>query len=116
MMKSNKERGAVKIAAEKDPKGTARASTANPMRAEVNQARGPRSGNAGTPAKQGDFLAEKSKRGSYMAALADMVSGALERRGQGMKPNQPAVDDKKALTSLKGDFGRAKRGPTRGNK
>ena len=112
-MKSNKERGPVKI--EKNTGSPVISKTANPHRAEINQARGPRTGNAGNTAKQGDFLKEKSSRSSYMAALADMVTGALERRGQGMKPNQPAVDDKQALRSLKGDFGRAKRGPTKGN-
>ena len=108
--KSNKPRGAVRINDESAP-GTNK--TANPKRAEPNQARGPRTGNAGTPSKQKSFLSEKSDRGSYMSCLADMVSNAFGRRGEGMKPNRPSTDDKKALVGISPDT-RTKRGPTRG--
>lgn len=114
MIKSNKPRGEVKL--DKSDGSPVISKTANPMRADVNQARGPRVGNNGNTTKQGDFLAEKSHRSSYFQDLANMVTGALESRGSGMKHNRPAGDDVKALTSLKGDFGRAKRGPTKGNK
>ena len=109
--KSNKPRGAVRIAEESNP-GTSK--TANPHRENPNQARGPRTGNAGTPSKQKSFLAEKSDRGSYMAGLADMVSSAFGKRGQGMRPNQPNPPaDKTALQSVSPNT-RTRRGPTRG--
>ena len=111
--KSNKERGPVRMNEEASP-GTTK--TANPHRANPNQKRGPTTGNAGTVSKQRSFLEEKSHRNSYFGALADMVQGALQRRGNGMKPNQPVTDDPQALKSLKGDWGRARRGPTTGNK
>jgi hypothetical protein len=114
MMKSNKPRGEVKL--DKSSGSSVISRTANPMRADVNQGRGPTAGNHGNTTKQGDFLSEKSNRSGYFKQLADMVTGALERRGSGMKHNRPAGDDEKALTSLKGDFGRARRGPTKGNK
>lgn len=111
MVKSNKPRGAVRINEESSP-GTNK--TANPNRKPVNQARGPQTGNAGTPAKQKSFLAEKSDRNSYMASLADMVSNAFGQRGQGMRPNMPNPPaDKTALTQISPNT-RTRRGPTRG--
>lgn len=83
--KSNKPRGPVLMSEEANP-GTTK--TANPKRANPNQKQGPRSGNAGTPAKQRSFLEEKSDRSSYFQQLADMVSGAFGRRGVGMKPHR----------------------------
>ena len=110
--KSNKPRGAVLL--DQASGSTVISKTANPKRAEPNQARGPVTGNAGTPAKQKSFLTEKSDRGSYMASLANMVSDAFGARGQGMKPNQPNPDaDKTALRSIS-PVTRTKRGPTRG--
>ena len=112
--KSNKPRGPVRMNEEASP-GTTR--TANPHRANPNQKRGPTTGNAGTASKQKSFLEEKSHRNSYFGALADMVQGALERRGWGMRPDYDEdPQDKAALRSLKGDWGRARRGPTTGNK
>jgi hypothetical protein len=109
--KSNKPRGPVLINEEINP-GTNK--TANPNRKPVNQARGPVTGNAGTPVKQKSFLAEKSDRGSYMASLANMVSSAFGQRGQGMKPNQPnPAADKTALQSISPNT-KTRRGPTRG--
>jgi hypothetical protein len=90
MIKSNKERGPVKLDKSNSP-GTSK--TANPHRADPNQARGPQSGNAGTPSKQKSFLEEKSDRNSRYQQLADMVSSAFGRRGQGMKPHlDPTVE------------------------
>ena len=83
--KSNKPRGAVLMDEEINP-GTTR--TANPKRANPNQKRGPQTGNAGTPAKQRTFLEEKSDRSSRFQKLADMVSNAFGRRGEGMKPHR----------------------------
>lgn len=113
MPQSNKARGAVKIdTASGSPSPR---STANPKRAPVNQAQGPRSGNQGTVSKQRSFLAEKSDRSSYFQELANMVSDAFGRRGEGMRPNQPNPPaDKTALRSVSPNT-RVKRGPTRGN-
>jgi len=90
MIKSNKARGPVKISNESSP-GTTK--TANPQRKDINQARGPVSGNAGTPSKQKSFLEEKSDRNSRFAQLADMVMSGFGKRGAGMKPHiEPAVE------------------------
>jgi hypothetical protein len=85
--KSNKARGPVKLDKSGQPVTN---KTANPQRAEINQARGPQSGNAGTPAKQKSFLEEKSDRNSRFQQLADMVTSAFGRRGEGMKPHLEA--------------------------
>ena len=96
--KSNKPRGKVLISNESSP-GTTK--TANPQRKAVNQARGPQSGNAGTPSKQKSFLEEKSDRSSRFQQLADMVSNALSRRGDGMKPHiEPAVEPLSGNTNV----------------
>ena len=110
-VKSNKPRGAVLINQESAP-GTSK--TANPNRKPVNQARGPQTGNAGTPVKQKTFLQEKSDRSSYMASLANMVSDAFGRRGQGMKPNQPNPEADKVATRSISPVTNTRRGPTRG--
>jgi hypothetical protein len=90
MIKSNKARGPVKISNESSP-GTNK--TANPQRKDINQARGPVSGNAGTPSKQRSFLEEKSDRNSRFSQLADMVMAGFGKRGEGMKPHiDPAVE------------------------
>jgi hypothetical protein len=89
-IKSNKPRGPVKLDKSNSP-GTSK--TANPERKPVNQARGPQSGNAGTPSKQKSFLEEKSSRSSRFSQLADMVMAGFGKRGQGMKPHiEPAVE------------------------
>jgi len=84
---SNKQRGPVKLDKSGQPTTN---KTANPQRAEVNQARGPQSGNAGTPSKQKSFLEEKSDRNSRFSQLADMVMSGFGKRGQGMKPHLEA--------------------------
>lgn len=85
------------------------------MDKKINQARGPRTGNAGNADKKKSFLAEKSDRSSYFQELADRVTTALESRGRGMKSNRPSSDDHKALEAISPNT-RVKRGPTRGNK
>jgi hypothetical protein len=85
--KSNKARGPVKLDKSGQPTTN---KTANPQRAEVNQARGPQSGNAGTPSKQKSFLEEKSDRNSRFSQLADMVMAGFGKRGEGMKPHLEA--------------------------
>ena len=90
MVTTNKPKGPVKISNESAP-GTTK--TANPNRKAVNQARGPQTGNAGTPSKQKSFLEEKSSRSSRFSQLADMVMAGFGKRGQGMKPHiEPAVE------------------------
>lgn len=85
-------------------------STANPKRADPNQKQGPRTGNTGTPAKQSAMMMEKSDRTSYFKQLADMVSNALTRRGEGHKAHtSPSLEPISANTQVR-------RGPTRGNK
>ena len=109
---SNKPRGAVKL-----DKGTGSpviSKTANPHRADPNQAQGPRSGNNGNVTKQKSFLAEKSDRSSYFQQIASMVTDAFGQRGEGMKSNRPSTDDPKALKGISPNT-RVKRGPTKGN-
>lgn len=53
----------------------------NPQSKPINQKRGPTTGNSGTPSKRSEFMAEKSRTGSKRAELANMVTGALEMRG-----------------------------------
>ena len=64
----------------------ARIETKNPQAKAINQGRGPLIGNKGTPSKRNEFMAAKATSGSEKSALADMVTGALETRGRGMKP------------------------------
>jgi hypothetical protein len=81
----------------------------NPMSKPINQKRGPQVGNAGHGTKRADFMAEKSKTGSERAALARMVTDALEMRGRGQ-----AGKTNPALESLH-DTTNVGRGPTKGN-
>lgn len=111
MATSNKPRGAVLL--DKSQGSTVISKTANPNRAPANQARGPRTGNAGTPSKQKDFIAEKSRTSSYRSQLADLVTSAFGKRGEGMKPNRPASADPQALKSISPNT-KTRRGPTRG--
>ena len=98
MVTTNKPKGPVKLDKSNSP-GTTK--TANPQRASINQARGPQSGNAGTPSKQRSFLEEKSDRSSRFQQLADMVSSAFGKRGAGMKPHiEPAVEPLSGNTNV----------------
>lgn len=59
----------------------------------VNQPQGPRSGNAGNADKRAAFFDEKGARTSRFQQLADMVTGALGRRGRdGLGETRPAVE------------------------
>jgi hypothetical protein len=80
----------------------------------INQKQGPRTGNRGNPAKHAEFVSEKADRISYMGRIADQISNAFGRRGEGMKSNRPSTDDVKGLKSISPDT-RVRRGPTRGN-
>ena len=46
----------------------------------VNQAQGPRTGNAGSASKRSSFLKEKEGSGNERSRLADFVMSALEKR------------------------------------
>lgn len=86
-----------------------RLNTKNMQAKEINQKRGPTTGNANPGSKRGDFMAEKSKTGSERSALADMVTDALAARGRGMRSvRDPAVEPLKSTVNVG-------RGPTRGN-
>jgi hypothetical protein len=50
---------------------------------EINQKRGPTTGNTATGTKRADFMKEKSTVNSERATLATMVTSALEMRGRG---------------------------------
>ena len=84
-------------------------STKNMQAKAINQARGPQTGNAGTPAKRSDFMAAKAKSGSEKSDLANMITDAVAARGQGMKGfRDAAVEGLHANTNVG-------RGPTKGN-
>ena len=86
-----------------------RTSTANPNAKPINQKRGPTTGNENTGSKRADFMSEKAKSGSEKSALADMVTGAVARRGELMRSvRDPAVEPLHAKTNVG-------RGPTKGN-
>ena len=84
-------------------------STKNPNAKAVNQARGPQTGNAGTPSKRQEFMSAKAKSGSERAELATMITDAVAARGQGMRGFRDAtVEGLHANTNVG-------RGPTKGN-
>jgi hypothetical protein len=84
----------------------AKKSTKNPQERSVNQAQGPRTGNAGSAEKRGSFIKEKTS--GFRSELANMINAALTGRGAGMKPSiDPAVE------GLHADTG-PKRNPTAG--
>jgi hypothetical protein len=84
-------------------------STKNMQAKSINQARGPQTGNAGTPSKRSDFMAAKAKSGSERAELATMITDAVAARGQGMRGfRDAAVEGLHANTNVG-------RGPTKGN-
>ena len=85
-------------------------STKNMQSKAINQARGPQTGNAGTPSKRSDFMAAKAKSGSKKAELATMITDAVAARGRGMQGfRDKAVEGLHATTNVG-------RGPTKGNK
>ena len=88
-----------------------RLSTKNPQQAAINQKRGPTTGNANPGSKRGEFQAAKAKSGSERSALADMVTGALEARGRGMKGFRD-----KAVEGLHDSTNVGRKGANKGNK
>lgn len=84
-------------------------STKNPNAKAVNQARGPQTGNAGTPSKRQEFMSAKAKSGSERAELANMITDAVAARGRGMEGfRDKTVEGLHTNTNVG-------RGPTRGN-
>ena len=60
---------------------------------EINQKRGPTTGNVATGSKRDDFMKEKSTSSGEKAKLAKMVTDALEMRGRKTKPTiNPALE------------------------
>jgi hypothetical protein len=87
----------------------ARISTRNPETREINQKRGPTTGNENPGSKRSTFMAEKSRTGSEKSELANMITDAVAARGRGMEPfHIQAVEGLHANTNVG-------RGPTRGN-
>ena len=66
----------------------------NPMgNKDINQKRGPTTGNVATGSKRKDFMAEKSTVNSERATIANMITGALEMRGRGQAGHtNPALE------------------------
>ena len=72
----------------------------NPESKEINQKRGPTTGNGGNPTKRKEFIAEKAHSSSEKGMLAKMVTDALEMRGRGQ-----AATPKPALEGLHSNTG-----------
>jgi hypothetical protein len=76
---------------------------------DINQKRGPTTGNVATGSKRDDFMKEKSATSSERATLAKMVTDALEMRGRGQAGfTNPALEGVHEKTNVG-------RGPTKGN-
>jgi hypothetical protein len=87
-----------------------RITTKNMQAREINQKRGPTTGNHNTGPKRADAMKAKAKSGNERSALATMVTDAVARRGELMRGvRDPAVEPIKATVNVG-------RGPTRGNK
>ena len=78
-----------------------RISTSNPQSKEINQKRGPTTGNMDIGGKRSTFMKEKATSGNERSALADMVTGAVAARGRGMQGfRDPAVEGLHADTNV----------------
>ena len=78
-----------------------RISTKNMQAKEINQKRGPTTGNENPGSKRADFMSEKSKTGSEKSALANMVTDAVARRGELMRGyRDPAVEPLHSETNV----------------
>ena len=76
---------------------------------EINQKRGPTTGNVATGDKRSIFQKEKSTTGSERATIANMITDALANRG---RDNHSA---RKAGVESLHDKTNVGRGPTKGN-
>jgi len=78
-----------------------RISTSNPQSKEINQKRGPTTGNMDMGGKRSTFMKDKASSGNEKSALADMVTGAVAARGRGMQSfRDPAVEGLSADTNV----------------
>ena len=78
-----------------------RISTTNMQAKPINQKPGPRTGNMDANGKRSAFMKEKASSGNEKSALADMVTNAVARRGEGMKSfRDPAVEGLSANTNV----------------
>ena len=74
--------------------------TKNPQAKEINQKRGPTTGNAGTMAKRDTYVAEKTASSGEKSKLAKMVTDALEMRGRGQAGTvNPALESVSSNTN-----------------
>lgn len=82
----------------------------NPMgNKEINQKRGPTTGNVATGDKRSTFMKEKSTVNSERATIANMITDALGMRGKGQAGyTNPALEGVHSTTNVG-------RGPTKGN-
>lgn len=73
----------------------------NPMgNKEINQKRGPTTGNAGTMSKRETYVAEKAASSGEKSVLARMVTDALEMRGRGQAgKTNPALESVSSNTN-----------------
>lgn len=86
-------------------------SSANPQTKEINQKRGPTTGNMDMGGKRSTFMKEKATTGNEKSALADMVTNAVAARGRGMQSfRDPAVE------GLKDTVGKAANPTANGSK
>ena len=93
---------------EKNKNGSGRVDVKNMQSKPVNQAQGPKTGNAGNAEKRATFVREKASSGNEKSALANMITDALSGRGAGM---QGKIDP--TVEGLHSDTG-PKRNPTAG--
>jgi len=76
---------------------------------EINQKRGPTTGNHNTGSKRADAMSEKARTGSEKSEIANMITDAVARRGELMRSvRDPAVEPVAARVNVG-------RGPTKGN-
>lgn len=75
--------------------------TANPFRKEINQKRGPTTGNENPGSKRSTFMSEKSKSSGEKSVLAKMVTDAVEMRGRGQRgKDDPALENLHEYTNV----------------
>jgi hypothetical protein len=87
---------------EKNKDGSGKVSVKNMQAKPINQAQGPRMGNAGSPGKRATFQKEKAASGNEKSALATMVMDALAGRGAGMQGKiDPTVEGLSSNTGPK---------------
>lgn len=76
--------------------------TKNPQSKQINQKRGPTTGNAGTPSKRDTFMTDKSTVNSERAVIANMITDALSMRGRGQAgTTNPALESVHSNTGPK---------------